>query len=185
MTVISLTPQFLADRAELLVGDQRALQFKVTNSGGAASGELTVQLPAAAWLSLASGRTIPSLAPGESMTATLLLTPAADLALTEYSGHVLVSNAQASLLVPFTLRAVSDATGVLSVATVILRDPFTYEVLYRGTTDAGGFFVQPDLPEGYYTPIYNIDAMLCPCPTFQGHFPASLVWPWATEMHGC
>nr|WP_228043773.1 NEW3 domain-containing protein [Dolichospermum sp. LEGE 00246] len=70
----------------MLRGNQTAVEFNVKNEGGAVAKDIEVLLPDAPWLKLASPTKINSLAPGESTKVTLLLTPDANLPLSEYKG---------------------------------------------------------------------------------------------------
>lgn len=171
--VRNLVPKLVATpgqlTASMLVGGQRIVPFTLRNDGGAATGPLQVLLPAAPWLGLATPANVASLAPGESTTIELQLTPAATLPLTQYQGTLALQPATgASLQVPFTFRAVSNGQGNLAIsvvdeffyfsadkpklagATVIVRDPFTADSLASATTDAAGNVAFPNLAEGYY-----------------------------------
>ncbi|MBN2473427.1 MAG: Ig-like domain-containing protein [Pirellulales bacterium] len=156
-------------RAAMLRGEQRSVEFHVTNEGGAPTGEIQVELPSIAWLSLATPSAMASLLPGQSATVTLLLTPPDDLALDEYAGNLVLRTGDGGLSVPFAFRCVSDAQGDLAVtvvdeyfyfteeaprvedASVILRDAISGAEIARGLTDAEGGFSLTQLQEGYYT----------------------------------
>ncbi|TWU48574.1 hypothetical protein Poly51_44740 [Rubripirellula tenax] len=120
VTVIPLVSQLIASTERLdkgmLVGDQTSVEFTITNDGGRETGELQVLLPGGAdWLTLATDSTLPSLEPGESAPVTLLLTPPSDLPLTAYNGNLIVRGSDSELSMPFSFRAVSEATGDLQV----------------------------------------------------------------------
>ena len=152
----------------MVVGTQSQVSFVVNNTGGADSGPLTVTIPNAPWLSLLSPSTIPSIASGGKATVVLQLTPAADLALQEYSGSIVISGADSSVSESFTFRAVSTAVGSLTVtaqdelsffatdkpnlagATVNLTDPYTQAVVATGTTDSTGAATFAGLTVGPY-----------------------------------
>ena len=166
-------PRLVADPASISVGMvrgvQRVVEFQLANEGGAATGPLTVLLPKAPWLSLASTNPMPSLAPGEINRVSLLLTPAADLALGDFTGSLALSCDNASLTVPFTFRSLSEAKGALLLtavdeytyyaegapkvtnATVTITDAISGQVVANGVTDARGEFFVPQAQEGYYT----------------------------------
>jgi Ca2+-binding RTX toxin-like protein len=166
-----LVAEFPTLTSGMLRGQQTAVEFTVTNQGGAASGEVQVLLPDAPWLKLASPVTIPSLAPGQSTTVTLLLTPQTDLPLTVYNGNLVFDGPgnDGDLTLPFNFRAVSEAVGSLRVnvvdelfyfteekpklanAEVTLRDYFTGNVIRTITTDATGMVAFDQLTEGAYT----------------------------------
>ncbi len=157
-------------QAGMLRGDQTSVEFEVKNEGGEVAENIKVLLPEAAWLKLASPVTIGNLEPGESAKVSLLLTPAADLPLNEYTGNLFLDakGNNADLELPFYFRAVSDAVGSLRVnvtdeltffaegspmlanATVILRDYFSGEELRRVVTDDTGMVSWDNLNEGYY-----------------------------------
>jgi len=152
----------------MLVGAQAIVQFNVMNAGGAPSGPLTLSVPAVPWLSVASLNPLPSLAPGQSNPVTLVLTPAANLALGPYTGDLAVNSAGAGVQIPFTFNAVSDAHGALLIqsvdeltffaagappltnATVTLTDPFSGSVVASGVTDSNGLFLASNLMAGTY-----------------------------------
>jgi hypothetical protein len=172
VTVTALRPQLVTNPASLsagvLRGQQTILTFTVTNTGGVATGPVTVALPSIAWLHLSSPSPMPSLAPGASTTVTLQLTPAATLALGEYRGALVLSGAGLSLSVPFSFQAISEAVGDLAVtatdeytyfvsgapkvagAKVTVSDPTTGALVVQGLTDASGRLLLPRLREGYY-----------------------------------
>jgi uncharacterized membrane protein len=161
VSIAPAQPQLVANpgflNTGMVVGQQSSVSFTVTNTGGAPTDDLTVELPSnAPYLGLASSSTIPSLAPGQSATLTLLLNPAADLPPQEYQGNIVLVSDRTSLSENFTLRAVSTAVGQLQVtvidentvyaankpnvanAQVSVLDPYTGAVIAQGTTDSTG-----------------------------------------------
>ncbi|MBX3744921.1 MAG: cadherin-like domain-containing protein [Verrucomicrobiae bacterium] len=172
VTVEPLRPRLRTEPDELVAGmvrgGQRAVEFTVINEGRADTGPLSVSLPEAAWLRLASPNPMPSLAPGASNTVTLLLSPAADLPFGPYTGHLALNGSATHLRVPFTFRCLSELKGDLLVrvvdeytyyaegnppvtnATVTVTDAFTGEVLHRGLSDNSGEVLFTGLPEGYH-----------------------------------
>ena len=163
-----VTPSTLV--AGMARGRQAVVEFKLANEGGVPTGPITVALPAAPWLSLATTNPIPPLAPGETnaTTITLLLTPAADLTLGAYEGSLALNCSNASLTVPFNFRALSEAKGDLLVtavdeltyyavgspnlagASVTVRDAVARTNVATGVTGTNGQFFVGQLPEGYY-----------------------------------
>ncbi|MDJ0731228.1 MAG: hypothetical protein QNJ33_14675 [Crocosphaera sp.] len=155
-------------QASMLRGDQTVVEFTVTNEGAIASGELDILLPETDWLKSASQLTLPGLNPGESTNISLLLQPLESQELTVYNGNVVVAGDEASLSIPFSFRAISEATGNLDIsvvnelfffaedsprlenATITLLDGFTGEVIFS-ETDADGLLSKMNLAEGYYT----------------------------------
>ena len=166
-----LVAEFPSLTSGMLRGQQTAVEFKVTNQGGAATGDVQVLLPNAPWLKLASPATIQSLAPGQSTNVTLLLTPDANLPLTVYNGNLVFDapGNDGDLSLPFNFRAVSEAVGSLRVnvvdeltyftqeapklanAKVTLRDYFTGNEIRSLKTDATGIIAFDHLAEGAYT----------------------------------
>jgi hypothetical protein len=98
------------------------IEFEVTN-GGRPTGPLSVALPNVPWMAVVTDNPMPSLEPGASATVGLALTPAADLVLGPYNGHLYVGNNEVGVNVPFQIRATSDDAGDLKV---IVVDEFTY-----------------------------------------------------------
>ena len=151
-------------------GEQRVVEFEITNSGGLETGPINVILPPTdGWMHLVTVEQMGSLAPGESGMVSLLLTPPADMPLTDYSGQIALNFSDGHLTVPFSFRALSDATGDLVVqavdeyyfyteeapalvgARVRVLDAIDGEEIFSGTTDASGRISLDDLTEGYYT----------------------------------
>jgi subtilase family serine protease len=172
LTVEPQRTRLVANPAELYAGMKRGVQsvveFEVVNQGGIPSGPITVSLPAAAWLSLASTNPLPSLAVGETNHVSLQLTPPADLPLGDFTGSLSLSCTSASLNVPFTFRSLSEAKGGLRItavdeytyyaegspkvtnAAVTITDAVSRQVVTNGVTDTNGQFVADGLPESYY-----------------------------------
>ncbi|MBW4549589.1 MAG: S8 family serine peptidase, partial [Aphanocapsa sp. GSE-SYN-MK-11-07L] len=154
----------------MLRGDQTIVEFEVTNEGGAVAENIEVLLPDVPWLKLASPATISALNPGQSTKLTLLLTPDADLPLTEYTGNLFLDAAgnDGDLSVDFNFRAVSEAKGNISIntvdelfyfaegapklanATVTLRDYFTNAIIATAVTDETGLLNLSNINEGFY-----------------------------------
>jgi hypothetical protein len=172
--VVPLIPQLIANPGYLssgmVVGQQSVLSFVVQNTGGASSGDLTVELPTnLTWMVLGSPATIPSIPAGGKATVTLILNPPPDLQLTLYTGNLALFSGNIGVSEPFQIRAVSDNTGNLQVtatddytyyvagapkvtnATVTVRDPITGSVVAQTNSDANGIAYFPALPAGPYT----------------------------------
>ena len=165
--LLEVTPTPLI--AGMVRGRQNQVDFAVTNRGNAPTGPLSLALPAIPWLASATALPLPSLAPGEGTVFRLLLTPAADLPLTIYTGEIGVVSANSTVRVFCSFRAVSEAVGDLEVtaedeytyyaagaprvanARVQLLDPFDQSrVLREITTDTAGFAALRGVPEGVY-----------------------------------
>jgi hypothetical protein len=154
--------------ASMLRGAQTILQFSLVNLGGAASGPLTVNLPAVPWMSFANTNPLPSLPPGGSNLVTLVLTPAPDQVLGPYSGSLTISGSGLGLTVPFAFNCVSDAHGAVRIhsvdeftffaagsppltnASVTLIEPFSRSLVATGITDTAGQLLLPGVMEGTY-----------------------------------
>ncbi|NQT18153.1 MAG: hypothetical protein HQ592_00500 [Planctomycetes bacterium] len=172
LRVRSLEAELVATPGTLESGMPRGkttmVSFEVRNIGGAPTDELSVMLPVVPWLSLLSPATIPSLEPGEATAVTLVLSPAADQELLLQRGKLVLTDDSRWLSVPFKFRVVSEAKGNLEViavdeftyhakgkpkvagADVLLRDPYSGEVLAQAVTDENGEATFTDLPEAYY-----------------------------------
>jgi len=174
ITVVPLVAQMQANPAYLaqgmLVGTQTVVSFNIVNTGGASSGDLTVQLPASLpWITLSSAAVIPSIPAGGTATVILTLTPPADLPLTLYEGSLAVANNLTGISMPFQFRAVSSGKGDLRITTtddytyyvaggpkvtnaiVTVRDPITTLVIAQTNSDENGIAYFADLPAGPYT----------------------------------
>ena len=174
VSVEPLRPRLVATPGTLVAGmvrgRQRIVEFKLANEGGIPTGPITVALPSAPWLSLATTNPLPPLAPGETnaTTVALMLTPAVDQTLGAYTGSLALNSSNASLTVPFNFRALSEAKGDLLItavdeltyyaegapnlagASVSVRDAVTGASVASGVTDANGQFFVAQLPEAYY-----------------------------------
>ncbi|MEM9079603.1 MAG: CARDB domain-containing protein [Verrucomicrobiota bacterium] len=155
----------------VLRGGQKLPEFTLTNIGGAATGPIDLALPGIPWLQAASANPVPSLAPGESTTISLTLTPPDTTPLTLFSGNIAInpSTSGSPLLLPFAFQTVSDLVGDLEIdvvneffyftpeapklegATVIVRDPVTSEQIAAATTGIDGLASFSNLTEAWYT----------------------------------
>ncbi len=180
LTVQGRQPLLLATPQPLYAGmkrgDQTLVELRLQNRGGAETGQLTVDLPTADWLHLATPNPLPSLGPGQETRLALALTPAAnaDFALFEGRFHIRQTNG-GSLPVPFAFRVVSDAVGDLEVTTVNqffyyaegaptlpagtvqLVDAFADAPVAEAVSDANGIARFDNLAEGYYTVVARAD----------------------------
>jgi subtilase family serine protease len=172
VAVDALVPRLVATPQQLQGGMKRGVQrmveFQVANNGGAATGPVSLSLPALSWMRLVSPNPMPSLAPGESTTVSLQLTPPEDLPLTIYTGNLALNAPGTGISVPFSFRALSEANGALQVvsvdeftyyaegsprvtnATVRVRDTLSGTVVTNGVTSANGVFFMEPIAEGYY-----------------------------------
>jgi CARDB/Divergent InlB B-repeat domain/Bacterial Ig-like domain len=173
VTVMPLVAQLIGNPGYLvsgtIVGQQTVLSFDIFNSGGAPSGDLTVQLPNLSWMTLGSTATIPSIPAGGKATVTLILDPPSNLPQALYTGNVVIGNGNTSLNMPFQIRAVSSAVGELLItatddytyyqagspkvtnALIVVRDPATGNIVAQTNSDANGMADFAALPAGPYT----------------------------------
>jgi Concanavalin A-like lectin/glucanases superfamily/Divergent InlB B-repeat domain len=171
VTVIALAPSLAVSAssvtADMVRGAQTLVEFQVTNSGGAPTGDLQVLLPEVAWMSLTTPSHITSLDPGESATVVLALLPPEDVTLGLHTGSLVLDGSDIWAEVPFEFNCVSEATGTLVVravdeltyhadgkpkiagAQITVSDPQTGQVIAEGATDDDGIAVL-SLTEGYY-----------------------------------
>ena len=152
------------------LGKTKFVQFTLTNESGAESGPITIELPEIEWMRSVSGTTLESLAPGESTTVRLALSPDMETPLNVYQGRLAVRYANTGLNVDFRFRTSTDAFGNLRVkaideyyyysettdlpaitnATVKVVDSISKAVKVEGKTNAEGVFTAQTLPEGFY-----------------------------------
>ncbi len=165
-TVSPPTAQLSAMPASLvgtmIEGSQTLVPFIVTNTGGAASGPIQVNLPAAPWLSVVTAQPIASIAPNQSAQITLALTPTNGQQLGEYPGSLVVQGTNSSVTVPFVFTAVSTLAGNLQVtaqdefanvggATVTVSDFLSGATVGTQVTDSSGIVTFTGLTSAYYT----------------------------------
>ncbi len=154
----------------MTIGAVREYPITITNTGKGETGEISVVLPNAGWISLASPAKMPSLKYGESATVLLRLAPdkgmEANLA---HKGQFAINCANGNgVPVSFRITPVSSENGTLIVdvcdeytyytaekphvsgAKVRVTRPNTNEVIAEGTTGSNGLFTH-ELPAGYYT----------------------------------
>lgn len=174
VSVAPLRPHLVATPGNLSAGmargRQTAVEFTVQNDGGIVCGPLGISTPNVPWISVVTENPLPPIAPGETnaIKVTLLLQPAPDLPLGPYSGSIALHSSNATLSVPFTFRALSEARGDLLItavdeltyyaegapnlagAAVTVIDSVSRQTVASGFTDASGKFFAPSLPEAYY-----------------------------------
>ena len=155
-------------KSGMVRGKQIPIEFAIANTGGKATSQLDLMLPDVSWLKSASSLTIEPLEPGEISVVTLLLTTDNVLPLGPYSGSIVVAGIDSYLYIPFEFNCISEGKGDLVVrsvdeftylgegeppvagASVVLKDPYTYETILEGITDETGQLIVPDLIEAYY-----------------------------------
>lgn len=170
--IVALAPHLAAAPGQLAAGMLRGMQtlveFTLTNDGGRETGPLTLSLPNVPWLSAVTPLNMASIPVGGSAQGVVQLTPPANLPLGDYTGQITLNGAGVSLAVPFTFRALSNATGSLLIdvqdeytffadgnphvagASVKVFDAIDHTQIAAGTTSADGQFAVPTLREGYY-----------------------------------
>lgn len=154
----------------MTIGAVREYPITITNTGKGETGEISVVLPNADWISLASPVKMPSLKYGESATVLLRLAPGVDMeANVAHKGQFAINCANGNgVPVSFRITPVSSESGTLIVdvcdeytyytvekphvsgAKVRVTRPNTNEVIAEGTTGSDGLFTY-ELSAGYYT----------------------------------
>ena len=157
-------------------GKSRLYELKIFNNGAGQTGIVTITLPDVNWMTLVSPAILTNIAPQDTATVILNLTPTADIPLnTPISGSIAVNSVNGNgLTVPFLFEVVSEETGGLKVdvideytyytdgkphvknAHVVIRHPFSGLIVADGFTGEDGTFSVNNLPEGAYK--MNIDA---------------------------
>ena len=176
----TLEGQLKADPASINTtmskGKSRLYELKIFNNGAGQTGTVTITLPDVNWMTLVSPAILTNIPPQDTATVILNLTPTADIPLnTPISGSIAVNSVNGNgLTVPFLFEVVSEETGGLKVdvideytyytdgkphvknAHVVIRHPFSGEIVADGFTGEDGTFSVSNLPEGAYK--MNIDA---------------------------
>ena len=150
---------------------QKMLSFQVTNHGNAETGTISIDLPNVTWMRVMGTDTLPSLAVGDSLSFSLMLSPDENVPLGPYTGNFAVNCANGiGFSVPYNLEAISDSTGILVVdvtddytyntndgngphlagASVTLEGYYSLETVAHGYTDSQGIFRVDTIPEGWY-----------------------------------
>ena len=173
LTVLPNTPALVSNpnpvNTGMVRGQQTVITINIKNTGAATAHGLTVAVPTAPWLALASLPSIGDLAPGATAQIVLDLTPPSTLALGAYTGSIQISGSDSSLTVPFNLDCISSATGTLKILSVdelyyfaathppLANVPFTLvntltgATVLTGQTDINGSYTSAAIPEGGYT----------------------------------
>ncbi len=158
-------------------GQTRLYEVAVFNNGAGATGQVTIAVPDVSWMKLVSPATLSNIAPMDTATVILQLSPGNDIPLnTPISGAVAVNCVNGSgVQIPYRIEAVSEATGHLKVdvvdeytyyteaaphvknAHVVVRHPFSGQVVAEGFTDSTGIFLANNLPEGAYKMTVEVD----------------------------
>ncbi len=151
-------------------GRTRDYPVTITNTGGGQTGTISLALPSGGWMTAATPVEMPSLAPGESATIHLRLTPSEAQQLNvPITGRIGINCANGDgLPIQYTVTPVSEAEGTLVVdvcdewtyntaegphvaeAEVVVKNVNNGAVIASGKTAADGLY-SVTLPEGYYT----------------------------------
>jgi len=157
-------------------GKSRLYELYLYNNGAGESGAVTINLPNVTWMTLVSPSTLTNIAPQDTATVVISLTPNNDTPLnTPISGSIAINCVNGyGVSVPYRIEAVSEETGGLKVdvideytyftadkphvknAHVVVRHPFSGKVVADGFTGDDGIFQVANLPEGVYK--MNVEA---------------------------
>ena len=168
----SLKGNLVADISRLnttmIKGQTRQYPFHISNTGRGETGKVTLALPS--WMGCVTPTELPSMAPGDTATVILSLTPTADMQLNvPVTGSIGINCESGNgLSLGYSIEPVSTSTGTLVVdvcdeytyytaeaphlegAEVVVKHPTSGAVIASGKTDANGLFTV-ELTEGYYT----------------------------------
>ncbi len=151
-------------------GKSRLYELHIYNNGAGQTGTVTVSLPNVNWMSLVSPATLTNIAPQDTATVILNLSPTSDMPLnTPISGSIAVNCVNGNgVQVPYQFEVVSQEKGGLKVdvldeysyyteakphlknAHVVVRHPFSGKIMADGFTGDDGTFSVDSLPEGSY-----------------------------------
>jgi hypothetical protein len=157
-------------------GKSRLYELFIYNNGAGESGAVTISLPNVSWMTLVSPAILTNIAPQDTATVVINLTPNADTPLnTPISGNIAVNCVNGNgVSIPYRIEAVSEETGGLKVdvideytyftdakphvknAHVVVRHPFSGKIMADGFTGDDGIFAVDNLPEGAYK--MNVEA---------------------------
>jgi hypothetical protein len=155
----------------MIKGSSRFYEVAITNTGAIDAEKVKIQLPKLDWLKLKSPQIIDKIAPNETANIVLELAPTDKQQLNvPLTGNLAVSLSNGEgLSIPFKVETVSEAKGSLLIdvvdeytyntekaphvkgAKVVVRHPFSGEIMAEGITDENGLFKTQEIPEGYYT----------------------------------
>ena len=148
----------------------RYYDIRLVNEGAGETGTVTMELPDQEWMSLASSDTLETIPSGDTVTATLMFAPGSDIPLnTPLSGRIVAhTEIGDDLAIPYQVEVVSEETGGLRVdvvdeytyftddaphvegAHVVVRHPYSGEIMAEGFSDQDGIFAVDSLNEGSY-----------------------------------
>ncbi|MEI7837173.1 MAG: CARDB domain-containing protein, partial [Planctomycetota bacterium] len=170
--IVPLTAELVVSpssiEAGMVRGQQRLIQFTITNAGGTAAENVVLQIPEVPWLSVVSGTAFDRIAQGGQATVILALAPDSNLPLGEYRGSMALTGGTTTISIPFVFRAVSDAVGEVSFrvvddytyyvagepcvtgATITLLDSLDGHVVAEGVSNDNGVVTFAGVPEGGY-----------------------------------
>lgn len=154
-------------KTTMIKGQSRDFAFYVTNTGRGTTGKVSLDLPA--WMQSVTPMEMNAIAPGDTTTIILRLTPTEDMQLNvPVSGQIAINCKSANgLAIPFSIEPVGTDKGTLTIdvcdentyyaagnphlagATVRVTHPTTGAFITSGTTSESGMF-STELTEGYY-----------------------------------
>ncbi len=155
----------------MIMGGHTDISFKVTNTGAAETGAMSLILPQVSWMKAFTPTGMPSLQPGESATIQLRFTPEESMQMNvPQTGNIAINIANGrGLSIPFSVEPVSSSIGWLKVdvcdentyytaeaphlagASVILTHPVSGKLIAEGVTGRDGIASFDSIPAGWYT----------------------------------
>lgn len=161
-------------------GGERFVEFKLINRGSGFSGNISIILPSAQWLSSVSPNTLPSLAPGDTSVVTIRFKATDEIPFGyPVTGNIGISPKNGNTIkIPFVFEKVSETYGAAKItvtnqftylsqqaanvqgAHVLIKNYYTGEVYSDGLTDGTGILAVPGLPEGRHRIIVEKESHL-------------------------
>ena len=147
---------------------QRIVQFRLVNKGMGTSGNVSINLPQASWLTSVTPRILPPLASGDTALVILKFLATSDIPLGyPVNGNIGISTQNGSAFtIPFTFEKVATTTGAVKVtvtdqftyysagspkvkgALVKIKNYYTNALYAQGYSDSTGVFTATGVPEG-------------------------------------
>ena len=172
-----LIAQPISINTTMIKDQSRIYEFSVKNEGAVAAEKVEIKLPKLDWMQLSSATSIDKIEPNEEIKISLELKPTIKEQLNvPITGSIAISqNRGNTLSIPFRIETVSEASGKLIVdavdeytyntasaphlsgAKVVVKHPFTGQIIAEGITNEKGLFEVPTIQEGWYTVVVSAD----------------------------